>query len=46
MELMRATENAISLLQLEYGLVVDRVYTGSFTIPLDMAGSSNLYCEG
>ncbi|KAG7599820.1 DhaK domain [Arabidopsis suecica] len=40
MELMIAAGKAVSKLQLEYGLAVDRVYTGSFMTSLDMAGFS------
>ncbi|GAV58959.1 Dak1 domain-containing protein/Dak2 domain-containing protein [Cephalotus follicularis] len=40
MELMIATGNAVPKLQLEHGLAVDRVYTGSFMTSLDMAGFS------
>jgi dihydroxyacetone kinase len=38
MELMIAAGKAVPKLQLEYGLAVDRVYTGSFMTSLDMAG--------
>lgn len=38
MELMIATGKAVPKLQLEHGLAVDRVYTGSFMTSLDMAG--------
>lgn len=37
-ELMIATGKAVPKLQLEHGLAVDRVYTGSFMTSLDMAG--------
>ncbi|CAH2036110.1 unnamed protein product [Thlaspi arvense] len=40
MELMIAAGKAVAKLQLEYGLAVDRVYTGSFMTSLDMAGFS------
>ncbi|KAG0476310.1 hypothetical protein HPP92_012726 [Vanilla planifolia] len=40
MELMIATGKAVPQLQLEHGLAVDRVYTGSFMTSLDMAGFS------
>ncbi|KAJ4973961.1 hypothetical protein NE237_007135 [Protea cynaroides] len=40
MELMIASGNAVHKLQLEHGLAVDRVYTGSFMTSLDMAGFS------
>ncbi|GAB2292741.1 hypothetical protein Dimus_026977, partial [Dionaea muscipula] len=40
MELMIAAGKAIPRLQLEHGLAVDRVYTGSFMTSLDMAGLS------
>lgn len=40
MELMIATGKAVPKLQLEHGLAVDRVYTGSFMTSLDMAGFS------
>jgi len=39
MELMIAAGKAVPQLQLEYGLAVDRVYTGSFMTSLDMAGN-------
>ncbi|XP_062077675.1 putative 3,4-dihydroxy-2-butanone kinase [Humulus lupulus] len=39
MELMIASGKAVPKLQLEHGLAVDRVYTGSFMTSLDMAGS-------
>lgn len=38
MELMIAAGKAVPKLQLEHGLAVDRVYTGSFMTSLDMAG--------
>jgi triose/dihydroxyacetone kinase / FAD-AMP lyase (cyclizing) len=38
MELMIATRKAVPELQLEHGVAVDRVYTGSFMTSLDMAG--------
>ena len=37
-ELMIASGKAVPKLQLEHGLAVDRVYTGSFMTSLDMAG--------
>ncbi|KAK1287943.1 putative 3,4-dihydroxy-2-butanone kinase [Acorus calamus] len=40
MELMIASGKAVLQLQLEHGLAVDRVYTGSFLTSLDMAGFS------
>ncbi|KGN63936.1 putative 3,4-dihydroxy-2-butanone kinase isoform X2 [Cucumis sativus] len=40
MELMIATGKAVPKLQLEHGLAVDRVYSGSFMTSLDMAGFS------
>ncbi|XP_026659968.1 putative 3,4-dihydroxy-2-butanone kinase isoform X2 [Phoenix dactylifera] len=40
MELMIAAQKAVPELQLEHGLAVDRVYTGSFMTSLDMAGFS------
>ncbi|KAK1314765.1 putative 3,4-dihydroxy-2-butanone kinase [Acorus calamus] len=40
MELMIASGKAVLQLQLEHGLIVDRVYTGSFMTSLDMAGGS------
>ncbi|XP_027125854.1 putative 3,4-dihydroxy-2-butanone kinase [Coffea eugenioides] len=40
MELMIATGKAVPRLQLEHGLAVERVYTGSFMTSLDMAGFS------
>uniref|UniRef100_A0A1J3G398 Putative 3,4-dihydroxy-2-butanone kinase n=1 Tax=Noccaea caerulescens TaxID=107243 RepID=A0A1J3G398_NOCCA len=40
MELMIAAGKAVPKLQLEFGLAVDRVYTGSFMTSLDMAGFS------
>ncbi|KAJ4762660.1 Dihydroxyacetone kinase [Rhynchospora pubera] len=40
MELMIATRKAVPELQLEHGVAVDRVYTGSFMTSLDMAGFS------
>lgn len=39
-ELMIAAGKAVPQLQLEHGLAVDRVYTGSFLTSLDMAGFS------
>ena len=39
MELMIAAGKAVPQLQLEHGLAVDRVYTGSFMTSLDMAGN-------
>lgn len=38
MELMIATGKAVPKLQVEHGLAVDRVYTGSFMTSLDMEG--------
>lgn len=38
MELMIACRSTVAKLQLEHGLAVDRVYTGSFMTSLDMAG--------
>ncbi|KAJ3672875.1 hypothetical protein LUZ60_006249 [Juncus effusus] len=40
MELMIAARKAVPELQLEHGVAVDRVYTGSFMTSLDMAGFS------
>ncbi|XP_042961986.1 putative 3,4-dihydroxy-2-butanone kinase isoform X5 [Carya illinoinensis] len=40
MELMIASGKAVPKLQLEHGLAVDRVYTGSFMTSIDMAGFS------
>ncbi|KAL1554023.1 putative 3,4-dihydroxy-2-butanone kinase [Salvia divinorum] len=40
MELMIAAGKAVPGLQLEHGLAVERVYTGSFMTSLDMAGFS------
>ncbi|KAG6526177.1 hypothetical protein ZIOFF_016154 [Zingiber officinale] len=40
MELMIAAGKAVPQLQLEHGLAIDRVYTGSFMTSLDMAGFS------
>uniref|UniRef100_A0A7C8ZMJ5 Glycerone kinase n=1 Tax=Opuntia streptacantha TaxID=393608 RepID=A0A7C8ZMJ5_OPUST len=40
MELMIAAGKAVPRLQVEHGLAVDRVYTGSFMTSLDMAGFS------
>ncbi|XP_048490224.1 putative 3,4-dihydroxy-2-butanone kinase isoform X2 [Beta vulgaris subsp. vulgaris] len=40
MELMIAAGKAVPMLQLEHGLAVDRMYTGSFMTSLDMAGLS------
>lgn len=40
MELMIAAGKAVPRLQVEHGLAVDRVYTGSFMTSLDMAGLS------
>ncbi|XP_044477644.1 putative 3,4-dihydroxy-2-butanone kinase isoform X1 [Mangifera indica] len=40
MELMIVAGKAVPNLQLEHGLAVDRVYTGSFMTSLDMAGFS------
>lgn len=39
MELMIAARKAVPELQLEHGVAVDRVYTGSFMTSLDMAGT-------
>lgn len=41
MELMIIAGKAIPKVQLEHGLAVDRVYTGSFMTSLDMAGLFN-----
>lgn len=38
MELMIVTGKVVPKLQLEHGLAVERVYTGSFMTSLDMAG--------
>jgi triose/dihydroxyacetone kinase / FAD-AMP lyase (cyclizing) len=38
MELMIVARKAVPELQLEYGIAVDRVYTGSLMTSLDMAG--------
>ena len=38
MELMIIAGKTVPKLQLEHGLAVDRVYTGSFMTSLDMAG--------
>lgn len=38
MELLIAAGKAVATLQIEYGLAVERVYTGSFMTSLDMAG--------
>ncbi|KAH9532374.1 hypothetical protein CY35_19G089900 [Sphagnum magellanicum] len=40
MELMIAAGEAIAQLQLDHGMAVERVYTGSFMTSLDMAGMS------
>ncbi|CDO98641.1 unnamed protein product [Coffea canephora] len=40
MELMIAAGKVVPMLQLEHGLAVERVYTGSFMTSLDMAGFS------
>lgn len=40
MELMIAAGKAVAQLQLDYGLAVERVYTGSFMTSIDMAGFS------
>nr|PNR58111.1 hypothetical protein PHYPA_005106 [Physcomitrium patens] len=40
MELMIAAGKAVAQLQIEHGLTVKRVYTGSFMTSLDMAGMS------
>lgn len=40
MELMIASGKTVPKLQVEHGLAVDRVYTGSFMTSLDMAGFS------
>jgi len=39
MELMIAAGKAVAQLQIEHGVAVERVYTGSFMTSLDMAGS-------
>lgn len=39
MELMIAAGKAVAQLQIEHGLAVERVYTGSFMTALDMAGN-------
>lgn len=39
MELMIAAGKAVAQLQIEHGLAVERVYTGSFMTSLDMAGN-------
>jgi len=39
MELMIAAGEAIAQLQLDHGMAVERVYTGSFMTSLDMAGN-------
>lgn len=41
MELMIAAGKAVAQLQIEHGLAVERVYTGSFMTSLDMAGNYN-----
>ncbi|KAE9600208.1 putative phosphotransferase with an alcohol group as acceptor, FAD-AMP lyase (cyclizing) [Lupinus albus] len=46
MELMIVAGKAVPKLQLEHGLAVDRVYTGSFMISIDMAGFSISIAEG
>ena len=38
MELMIAARKAVPELQLEYGIAVDRVYTGTLMTSLEMAG--------
>jgi dihydroxyacetone kinase len=38
MELLIASGKAIAQIQKDYGLVVERVYTGSFMTSLDMKG--------
>ena len=38
MELMISAGKTVPKLQLEFGLAVERVYTGSFMTSLDMAG--------
>lgn len=43
MELMIAAGKAVAQLQLEHGLAVERVYTGSFMTSLDMAGEDNAH---
>lgn len=40
MELMITAGKAVPQLQVDHGLAVDRVYTGSFMTSLDMAGNS------
>ena len=42
MELTIVSGKAVPKLQLEHGLAVDRVYTGSFMTSLDMAGLLSL----
>ena len=42
MELMIAAGKAVAQLQLDYGLAVERVYTGSFMTSLDMKGKRSL----
>lgn len=42
MELMIIAGKAVPKVQLEHGLAVDRVYTGSFMTSLDMAGLFSL----
>lgn len=39
MELMIAAGKAVAQLQIEHGLAVERVFTGSFMTALDMAGT-------
>ena len=42
MELMIAAGKAVAQLQLDYGLAVERVYTGCFMTSLDMKGKCSL----
>ena len=42
MELMIAAGKTVAQLQLDYGLAVERVYTGSFMTSLDMKGKCSL----
>lgn len=42
MELLIAAGKAVATLQVEYGLAVERVYTGSFMTSLDMAGERGI----
>lgn len=43
MEIMIAAGRAVAQLQLDHGLAVERVYSGTFMTSLDMAGMS---CSG